>query len=87
MKTPKFKFLIPAIAIPMAIAASAFTTKEKANSGADSLIIGYTYESPANPCNQKLVDCNETSQALCYSEGQPVFKLEGTSCNTQLRRN
>lgn len=87
MKTRKFKFLIPVIAIGMAITASAFTTKDKARSGEDSLINGYTYESPAKPCNQILVDCNETSQNLCYSGAQPVFKLAGTSCPTQLRRN
>ncbi|RIV37502.1 hypothetical protein D2V08_01180 [Flagellimonas lutimaris] len=87
MKTRKLKFLIPVMAIGLAITASAFTSMEKSHVGESNLIVGYVYDSPANPCDQKLVDCNETGENLCYSEGQPVFKMEGTSCITQLRRD
>lgn len=87
MKSRKLKFLIPVMAIGLGVAASAFTTHDKAADTADNLIIGYVYESPTNPCDQKLVDCNETAEFLCYSEGQPVFKMDGTSCITQLRRD
>ena len=87
MKSRKLKFLIPVMAMVLGLAVSAFTTNGKATVGADNLITGYVYESPANPCDEKLVDCNETSQNLCYSEGQAVFKMDGTSCITQLRRD
>ena len=44
MNTRKLKFLIPVMAIGLAITASAFTSMEKSHVGENSLIVGYVYD-------------------------------------------
>ncbi len=88
MKTLKIKFLVPIIAIGLALTTSAFTNVD--NSEDDSLfaITGYTMNLPGQPCNQVSVDCKVSGQIPCTFNGQQVFKdLNVTSCATELFRN
>lgn len=90
MKTQKFKFLVPVLAIVFAIIASAFTTID--NSKVDentSIITGYTANAiPGQPCDAVQVDCQTTGTMLCTHNGKQVYQLKsGTSCFSQLRRN
>jgi hypothetical protein len=90
MKTRKFKFLVPVLAIVFAITASAFTTID--NSKVDentSIITGYTANAiPGQPCDAVQVDCSVVGSQLCTHNGKQVYRLQsGTSCFSQLKRN
>jgi len=88
MKTKFFKFVIPAFAIVLAVAVSAFTTGEKPSVNKDGLIYGYVYESESNPCNKELVNCTIEGDQTCIVRNMTVFKDKNeTSCTNVLKRN
>ena len=90
MKRKKIKFLIPVVAIALAFATSAFGTEDSEKVNKEGLMIGYVYQSQANPCDEQYVDCNIEGDYTCEYNNSPVFKdlsLNGTSCINELKRD
>jgi len=86
MKTKFFKFVIPAFAIVLAVAVSAFTVKDNSLLDENDMIMGNYYLNANNPCAPISVpECDLESEKLCKYESQNVF-LAGTNCSIQLKR-
>ncbi len=82
MKSKVFKFVLPAFAFAFAIVASfAFTTAE------NPTVQGYIQNGSQFSCIQSIDTCVEGPTANCETlSGQPVYKLESTTCSVQLSR-
>ena len=89
MKTKFFKFVIPAFAIVLAVAVSAFTVSDGSETDANTMITGYYPTGiPSEPCDNKLVDCNLNGSKVCTIDEVTYFRiLDGTSCKLPLRKN
>ena len=90
MKTRAIKFLIPAMAIVFAIAASAFTSIERPMDGEKLLMDGYLPNpNVTQPCDKvEDLDCQASGTYACTIDGDTYFRIkDGTSCHTEVRRN
>ena len=90
MKTLKSKFVLPAVALVLALAASAFTATEATRAGDDAFIQGYVPTlNPMKPCDVVQVeDCKEVAAFICTIGTQTVYQfLNGTSCHNALKRD
>ncbi|UBZ15712.1 DUF6520 family protein [Flagellimonas marinaquae] len=82
MKFSKTKFLIPGLAVVLAVAASAFTTNDTVD---ESFVQNYI-NSPA-PCQKVDEQCTPQGTQECTTENDEyVFAKNGTSCTTPLYR-
>ncbi len=89
MKTRAIKFLIPALAIVFAIAASAFTALETPEPDGTTMITGYIPTgNPLQPCQDVQVDCEVGSTFDCtYDASIPVYQQIGaTACQNRLSK-
>jgi len=89
MKTKFFKFVIPAFAILLAVAVSAFTSLESLGEVKEIPITGYIVTTnPQRPCDDvKVDDCGIGGTFDCTYEigsSQPVF--DSTLCVQQLSK-
>ncbi|KAB7530306.1 hypothetical protein F8C76_02015 [Flagellimonas olearia] len=89
MKTRAFKFLLPALAVIFAIAASAFTAIDEPMADDNTLIQGYyPTGNSQQPCNSQQVDCNTNGDYVCTIDEVTYYeKYNGTICHTELRKN
>lgn len=82
MKFSKTKFLIPGLAVVLAVAASAFTTNETKD---ESFVQNYI-NSPV-PCQEVEESCTpQGTQECTYETGEYIFAKNGTVCETPLYR-
>lgn len=88
MKTKAIKFIMPALVIVFAIAASAFTAAPNETAEQSMITQGYVQIDPQEPCEEvNDLDCSLTGAYLCTSGGNQVYRFEnGTSCSVQLRK-
>lgn len=88
MKTKAVKFVMPALTIVFAIAASAFTAVELESADASMITQGYIQPDPQESCEQvNNLDCSLAGTYLCTSDGFQVYRDEnGTSCSFQLKK-
>lgn len=88
MKTLKFKFFVPVLAVAFAVT-SAFTTSASSKVDAFAPIAGYI-DSPA-PCMTPPVNCSTTGFVTCKNaQGQQVFGKEhplATTCPRLVFKN
>jgi len=83
MKSMRSKFLMPVLAITLAISASAFTAIDEPKAAYNTLITGYI-NSPT-PCFAVQVDCGPDGTQECTYGSEYVFDLNGaTGCNKPL---
>ena len=86
MKNNFFKIVVPAFAILVAIAVSAFTTLDNTNVKLND-ITGYVMI-PGQPCDEVDVECSLEGEDLCESGSKQVFaNLNNTSCENELFKN
>jgi len=89
MKANFIKIVVPAFAIVLAVAVSAFTVSHEGKTDGNTLIQGYIASgNQSDPCNEVLVNCQIEGDNSCeYMEDVPAFRIEGpTSCKFQLSR-
>lgn len=87
MKKQKLKFIVPALAMLLAVVASSFSTLEKSNTGEDLAIQGRYYLNAANPCASiTMPDCQLDATFICTYGSETVFR-ENSNCLVPLKRN
>ena len=86
MKTNFFKIVIPAFAIVLAVAVSAFTSFENSTEVEGTLIQGYIPTgNPLEPCEKVKVDCVLQGNVECEYDSQLAYEMDDlTGCNIPL---
>ncbi|HLT33907.1 MAG TPA: DUF6520 family protein [Aquaticitalea sp.] len=89
MKTKFFKIVIPAFAIVLAVAVSAFTSFENSTEVEGTLIQGYIPTgNPLEPCGEDVrVECSLIGNNDCTYESFPNLPVyDDTMCSNQLSK-
>lgn len=88
MKTLKSKFIIPMMAIAMALTTSMIGAAESLSEAATPVMIGYISNVPGQPCQSVNVECNPFNGQICTFNNKNVFEQNGTTgCTRQLYKN
>lgn len=84
MKSMRSKFLMPVLAVALAISASAFTAIDEPKAVDNTLITGYIHT--PTPCFEVQVDCSPDGNQECTYGSEFVYDLNdgATGCNKPL---